>query len=152
MFRFISHLLFRALALLQLTRAALAFTAIADAWTILLLRPPGAAPDPMIITMGKMAVTGVVSFGLYAFGMSLNDLLAHWDAPRRIDYPSIDTEGSELDILTAFDFDAWDVRLITVEHNHGPQRQGLIELLTAKGYRRKFKHLSGVDDWYVKAG
>jgi FkbM family methyltransferase len=84
--------------------------------------------------------------------VSLNDLLAHWDAPRRIDYLSIDTEGSELDILTAFDFDAWDVRLITVEHNHGPQRQGLIELLTAKGYRRKFKHLSGVDDWYVKAG
>jgi 4-hydroxybenzoate polyprenyltransferase len=87
MFRLLSHLLFRALALLQLTRAALAFTAIADAWTILLLRPPEVATDPMIITMGKMAVTGVVSFGLYAFGMSLNDLLdARRDrifAPRR---------------------------------------------------------------------
>jgi FkbM family methyltransferase len=82
--------------------------------------------------------------------VSLNDLLTHWDAPRRIDYLSIDTEGSELDILTAFDFDAWDVRLITVEHNHTPQRQGLFDLLTAKGYRRRFKHLSSVDDWYVK--
>ncbi|HVX85619.1 MAG TPA: hypothetical protein VH253_12625 [Phycisphaerae bacterium] len=82
------RLLFRLLALLQLTRAALAFTAIADAWAVLLLRSPG-APDsnPMIVTVGKMAVTGVVSFGLYAFGMSLNDLLdARRDrvfAPRR---------------------------------------------------------------------
>ena len=82
--------------------------------------------------------------------VSLNDLLAHWNAPRRIDYLSIDTEGSELDILKAFDFDAWDVRLITVEHNHTPQRQALLELLTAKGYRRRFKALSSVDDWYVK--
>jgi 4-hydroxybenzoate polyprenyltransferase len=87
MFRLLSGLIFRLLALLQLTRAALAFTAIADAWAILLLRPPGAAPEPMGITIGKMAVTGVVSFGLYAFGMSLNDLLdARRDrifAPRR---------------------------------------------------------------------
>ncbi|HVS73569.1 MAG TPA: hypothetical protein VHQ47_20265 [Phycisphaerae bacterium] len=86
------RLLFRLLALLQLTRAALAFTAIADAWAILLLRPPGgggwrAESEPMIVTAGKMAVTGVVSFGLYAFGMALNDLLdARRDrifAPRR---------------------------------------------------------------------
>src|SRR6202000_672948 len=33
--------MYRLLVLLQLTRAALAFTAIADAWTVLLLRPPG---------------------------------------------------------------------------------------------------------------
>lgn len=87
MLRLLSRLIFRLLALLQLTRAALAFTAIADAWAILLLRPPGAAAEPMPITIGKMAVTGVVSFGLYAFGMSLNDLLdARRDrifAPRR---------------------------------------------------------------------
>ncbi len=81
------RLAFRILALLQLTRAALAFTAIADAWAVLLLRPAGVAPDPMPVVMGRMAVTGVVSFGLYAFGMSLNDLLdARRDrvfAPRR---------------------------------------------------------------------
>ena len=83
--------------------------------------------------------------------VSLNDLLAHWDAPRRIDYLSIDTEGSELDILTAFDFEARDVRLITVEHNFSPARQPLFDLLSVKGYRRRFEKLSNVDDWYVKA-
>ena len=49
--------------------------------------------------------------------ISLNDLLAAYAAPRVIDYLSIDTEGSELSILTAFDFDRYDVRTLTVEHN-----------------------------------
>jgi len=82
--------------------------------------------------------------------VSLNDLLTYWNAPRRIDYLSVDTEGSELDILTAFDFAAWDVRLITVEHNHSDKRQPIHDLLAANGFRRKFEALSQVDDWYVK--
>lgn len=83
--------------------------------------------------------------------VSLNDLLDQWKAPRTIDYLSIDTEGSELDILDHFDFDRWDVRRISVEHNHTAQRQTLFDLLTAKGYRRVLETLSNVDDWYVKA-
>jgi 4-hydroxybenzoate polyprenyltransferase len=79
--------MFRLLALLQLTRAALAFTAIADAWTILLLREPGSVAEPMGWVILRMLVLAVVSFGLYGFGMTLNDLLdARRDrifAPRR---------------------------------------------------------------------
>jgi FkbM family methyltransferase len=82
--------------------------------------------------------------------VSLADLLAHWSAPRRIDYLSIDTEGSEFDILQSFDFSAYDIRLITVEHNHTDKRQALFDLLAAKGYQRRFETLSNVDDWYVK--
>jgi FkbM family methyltransferase len=82
--------------------------------------------------------------------VSLNDLLAHWNAPPRIDYLSMDTEGSELAILEAFDFGRYDVRLISVEHNHTDKRQPIFDLLTAKGFRRKFEQLSNVDDWYVK--
>ena len=82
--------------------------------------------------------------------VSLNDLLAHWRAPRRIDYLSIDTEGSELDILAHFDFEAYEIRLITVEHNHTALRQPIHDFLVAKGYRRKFEKLSNVDDWYVR--
>src|SRR5580704_15753759 len=80
--------MFRLLALLQLTRAALAFTAIADAWAVLLLRVPGtpAAPINGLIIL-QMIVVAIVSFGLYGFGMALNDLLdARRDrvfAPRR---------------------------------------------------------------------
>ena len=83
--------------------------------------------------------------------ISLVDLLDHWRAPRMIDYLSIDTEGSEFDILSSFDFAAYDIRLITVEHNHTDKRQELFDLLTSKGYQRKFETLSNVDDWYAKA-
>lgn len=83
--------------------------------------------------------------------VSLNDLLSEWQAPRRIDYLSVDTEGSELDILRAFDFEAWEVGLVSVEHNYTARREGLLELLTAKGFRRKFEALSRADDWYVRA-
>jgi FkbM family methyltransferase len=82
--------------------------------------------------------------------VSLMDLLKTWDAPARIDYLSLDTEGSELDILQAFDFSAYEVRLITVEHNHTDRRRPIYDLLTSKGFVRKFDELSGVDDWYVK--
>ncbi len=82
--------------------------------------------------------------------VSLNDLLVHWGAPRRIEYLSMDTEGSELEILSAFDFETYDVRLITVEHNHTDRRQAIFDLLKSKGYRRKFEALSNVDDWYVR--
>lgn len=82
--------------------------------------------------------------------VSLDDLLRHWGAPKRIDYLSVDTEGSELEILQAFDFAAWDVRLITVEHNYTDRRQALFDLLSGQGYRRKFEALSRADDWYVR--
>ncbi len=82
--------------------------------------------------------------------VSLHDLLVTHQAPRDIDYLSIDTEGSELDILTAFDWNSFRFGIITVEHNFTGAQAKLYELLTAKGYARKFEHISSGDDWYVK--
>ena len=45
--------------------------------------------------------------------LTLLELLQKYDAPKVIDYLSIDTEGSEFDILEAFDFDAYQFRVIT---------------------------------------
>lgn len=81
--------------------------------------------------------------------VALTDLLGHWRAPRRIDYLSIDTEGSEFDILSAFDWSRYEIGLITVEHNHTPMREKLAGLLRGKGYVRKFEAYSQSDDWYV---
>jgi FkbM family methyltransferase len=71
--------------------------------------------------------------------VSLNDLLLQHRAPHLIDYLSIDTEGSEFDILSAFDFDAHDIRIITVEHNYTTMRARIHDLLTANKYRRLLK-------------
>lgn len=82
--------------------------------------------------------------------ISLNDLLARYDAPREIDYLSVDTEGSELQILQAFDFDRWRARAVTVEHNFTPAEQALDALFFANGYRRVWPQLSRFDAWYVR--
>jgi FkbM family methyltransferase len=81
--------------------------------------------------------------------ISLNDLLEEYQAPRIIDYLSIDTEGSEFEILNAFDFERRTFAVITCEHNHTPQREKIHRLLTAAGYRRIMEAVSKADDWYV---
>lgn len=81
--------------------------------------------------------------------VSLLDLLVKNSAPGVIDYLSIDTEGSEYDILEAFDFARYQFRVITCEHNFSKQRDAILALLHSHGYQRKYEAISGVDDWYV---
>lgn len=78
---------------------------------------------------------------------SLDDFLKAHDAPRTIDYLSIDTEGSEYEILEAFPFGDWNIRLMTVEHNHTPMRDKLRALMKRHGFTHTEKNF---DDWYVK--
>ena len=81
--------------------------------------------------------------------ISLIDLLKKYNAPKEIDYLSVDTEGSELDILSAFDFNEYRFNCITIEHNFTENREKLKFLLAQNGYKRVFKHLSKWDDWYI---
>ena len=82
--------------------------------------------------------------------ISLNDLLQMHGAPGFIDYLSVDTEGSELLVLSHFDFSKYDIRIITVEHNFTSEREEIHKLLTKNGYARVFSGFSQWDDWYVK--
>ena len=79
--------------------------------------------------------------------ISLHDFLKKYDAPNLIDYISVDTEGSEFDILKEFPFDLWDVRCWTIEHNHTPSRQQIYDLMTSNGYTRIEAQW---DDWYYR--
>lgn len=81
--------------------------------------------------------------------ISLNDLLDKYNAPKIIDYLSIDTEGSEYEILSNFDFSRYKFRVITCEHNFTANRDKIFELLTKNGYTRKYLGFSKWDDWYV---
>jgi FkbM family methyltransferase len=85
--------------------------------------------------------------------ITLYDLLRKNNAPTIIDYLSIDTEGSELDILNQFfsENTNYKIRCITVEHNNNiVQRFKLKELLEEQGYTRKYTELSRWDDFYSK--
>ncbi|SLN53630.1 hypothetical protein PSA7680_02797 [Pseudoruegeria aquimaris] len=83
--------------------------------------------------------------------VSLADMLAEHGAPEAIDYLSVDTEGSEFEILKAFDFGRHRFGLITVEHNFTEQREKIHDLLVSNGYKRILSDLSKFDDWYIPA-
>jgi len=82
--------------------------------------------------------------------ISLNDLLRTYDAPKNIDYLSIDTEGSEYEILSSWDFQEYTFEVITCEHNYTWQRDKIFSLLVGRGYKRVFESFSLFDDWYVR--
>lgn len=79
--------------------------------------------------------------------LSLNDFLNQHQAPREIDYISIDTEGSEYEILSTFPFDHWQVRLFSIEHNFGEQRKHIRRLMERNGYVCTEAQW---DDWYER--
>ncbi|HUI96850.1 MAG TPA: FkbM family methyltransferase [Xanthobacteraceae bacterium] len=81
--------------------------------------------------------------------VSLVDALRECDAPTAIDYVSLDTEGSELDILSGFDFDRYRVKLWTIEHNHSENEAKIDRLMLARGYVRELPAWSQFDAWYV---
>jgi FkbM family methyltransferase len=81
--------------------------------------------------------------------VTLDRLLDEHQAPDRINYLSIDTEGGEREILEGFDFTKRAVDLISVEHNDTPERDAIHQLLTERGYERRFVEFSKFDDWYV---
>ena len=82
--------------------------------------------------------------------ISLNDLLLQQNAPSKIGYLSIDTEGGEFEILESFDFSNYRIEIISVEHNYDLKKRGMIDsLLTDKGYVLKYENTFGADDIYI---
>jgi FkbM family methyltransferase len=79
--------------------------------------------------------------------ISLMDILDRANAPSFIEYMSLDTEGSELEILKTFDFGKYTFGLIDVEHNFiEPRRSEIKNLLLSKGYI--YKGANQWDDMY----
>ena len=101
---------------------------------------------------GDLSTVDLIKDNKFSFTVktiSLTDMLEKYNAPSLIDYLSIDTEGSEFDILSSHDFSKYNFSVITVEHNYTEQREKIHKLLSKKGYVRKHKELSMQDDWYI---
>ena len=87
---------------------------------------------------------------VYEYWVSLIDLLNTYNAPKNIDYLSIDTEGSEFEIIKNLDFNKFRPCTITIEHNYEKiKRNKILNLLTKNNYLRVFKQVSRFDDWYI---
>jgi len=111
-----------------------------------LSRLEGVVPDDVHERNGNRSVKTTIDVET----ISLNDLLDSHDAPDMIDYLSIDTEGSEYEILEAFDFKKRRIRFVTVEHaGETAKRERIRALMLQNGYAHWHPELSRWDDWYV---
>jgi len=79
--------------------------------------------------------------------VTLNDLLSAHNAPNKIHFLSIDTEGSEYEILNNFDFRKWEVVFICVELSFNSEL--IQEILFSNGYLRILEEYSCWDGWFV---
>ena len=79
----------------------------------------------------------------------LNDIFSLLNS-NNVTYLSLDVEGTELEILEVFNFDEYQINMISVEHNGELKKSyHLNKLLRKKGYKRIFKYLSGPDFFYI---
>ena len=81
--------------------------------------------------------------------ISLNDVVKNYFNDTCPSYVSIDTEGSEYEILKAFDLDKYKPKLFTVEHNFTENESKIDEYLISNGYVRIFRKLTTFDAWYI---
>jgi FkbM family methyltransferase len=95
-------------------------------------------------------VRGVSMAGMYMVPtISLEDLLVRDQAPAIVDYLSVDTEGSEYEILRCFNLNRFSFRVITVEHNHTPNQALIEKLLGQHGYRPVLSNFSDFESWFL---
>jgi FkbM family methyltransferase len=80
----------------------------------------------------------------------LESVLKNANAPKYIDFLSIDTEGSEFDILEKFNFDQYIFKVICVEHNNDQEKKNKLDgLLISNGYKQYLNFAGGADAFYV---
>lgn len=85
--------------------------------------------------------------------VSLNDLLQQWGAPIDFDFLSIDTEGSEIEILRNFDLTKYSPKVVVVEHGGDVRAQLELEnLMEAYGYTSVANELGDThNSWFVRS-
>lgn len=81
--------------------------------------------------------------------VSLVGLLNQHGAPKSINYLSMDTEGSEYEILKSFPFDTFQFGFISVEHHTKDQEEKIKDILNQAGYKQILRDVSGWDGFYV---
>ena len=82
--------------------------------------------------------------------ISLNDVIEKQFNSKSPSYISIDTEGSEYEILKNFNFKKYKPLVFTIEHNFTELQLKIDKLMYSNDYIRVFKSLTTFDAWYVE--
>ena len=101
-------------------------------------------PDKRLIEQHKDIIHCVKQITVDVYPLDL--ILAEAEFDYDIDFISIDTEGTELDVLMGLGLDVWNVRLLVVENNF--RDKGVEEYLKQFGY-----HLDArwkINDFFLK--
>lgn len=101
-------------------------------------------PDQRLVKSHQHLITKVTSCMVKV--RSLNSLLAELQFPTAIDFISIDTENTELDVLKGIDLNVYDVKLFVIENNYNEPFCN--DYLAKYGYE-KINRIA-VNDFYVK--
>jgi hypothetical protein len=70
-------------------------------------------------------------------------------APKEVDFISVDTEGTEFEILNAFPFQDWKIRVFCIEHNFSKNRPYIQKLMEKNNYTLLNFAYDPIDDWYI---
>ena len=81
--------------------------------------------------------------------ISLDDVIKEYFDDVVPSYVSIDTEGSEFEILKAFSLDIYRPKVFTIEHNFTDYQNKIDQLMISHNYIRIFRDLTTFDAWYV---
>lgn len=85
---------------------------------------------------------------------TIDTILKMYNAPKVIDYFSLDVEGCESKVLSKFPFDEYECILITVEHNEyaigNDNKNKIKDILLNNGYDMfKEDTVTHFEDWYI---
>ena len=76
---------------------------------------------------------------------TLNSIFKETDFPKSIDFISIDTENTEIDVLKGLDFNEYEVKIMIIENNFNDPE--IEEYLKTKNFKKILRN--AVNDFYV---
>ena len=78
--------------------------------------------------------------------LTLNTILLKYPHIDKIDFLSIDTEGTEIDVMKGFDIHKWQPKVVVLENNFDDRKY--VDYMESVGYRRALRNV--VNDFYIK--
>lgn len=80
---------------------------------------------------------------------TLTSILLENNAPKTLDYISLDLEGAEYDALLGFDFTMFSSKLWTIEHNNNKiLKDNIIEIMLKHGYKLSNECTTDIEVWF----